>query len=127
MNNKLIGIASRTLDKTYTTAKQDYSDPLTIIIVVSLLLTLIRVLQECRPRLKKMSKEEKIEYLQSEIKKLSNKQGIITKYRVKKAIKQHLSKEQYKKYGQALYGAVLDMGKEINKEDTIYLMEARNV
>ena len=124
-------LATRIIEETFhddKKAKQYYIDPLTIILVISILLTLIRVIQECRKkRTKLFSSSEKYAYFHSEINSLCFNNTFFTRMRINSAIKEHLTKEQYQKYGKALLDAIIKVGCKMSQEQTTALLEYKHV
>lgn len=103
-------------------------DPITILMMISIILTLIRVIQECRKdKSKLMTQSEKTEYLCTEIKSLSFNNTFLNRVRMRSAIKKHLSKAQYKKYGEPLLQALLETGKTVTDEQVSALLEYKHV
>jgi hypothetical protein len=131
-NTSLINtLATEVIEETFkdeNVAKQYYIDPLTIILVISILLTLIRIIQECRKkRTKLFSMTEKYSYFHSEIHSLCFNNTLFTRMRIKSAIKEHLSTEQYNRYGKALLNAIVKVGCKISQEQTTALLEYKHV
>ena len=97
--------------------------------IISITLTLIRVLQECNKN--KLSQEstaqDKYALYGAEIRSFSMKRGWFTKLRIKKVMRQRMSKEQYSKYSLALLGSLLDIGENLKDDEVITLVEASNV
>lgn len=103
-------------------------DPITILMVISIILTLIRVIQECRKdKAKLMNQSEKTDYLCTEIKSLSFNNTFLNRLRIRSVIKKHLSKSQNKKYGESLLKALLETGKTVTDEQVSALLEYKNV
>jgi hypothetical protein len=99
-------------------------DPLTIILIISVTLTLIRVIQECRKNKSSlMTASEKNNYLTSEVRTLSFGNSFLTRRKVKKILKEKLTKEQYNKYGDALFKSLLTVGKTVTDEQVSALVE----
>jgi hypothetical protein len=125
-------IAKRVLDKVNVDTGSDpnvgFVDPLTIIIVIGVILSLIRVIQECRQnKLSGMNNESKADLIQSEIKTFVLKQSWINQLRMNRVIKRKLTKEQYKKYGKELKQALLAVGSDLSNEEVMTLVGAANV
>jgi hypothetical protein len=123
-------LAAIVIEKTFQkeNTKQYYIDPLTIILVISILLTLIRVIQECRQkRIKTMTEKDRYFYVHSEIQSLCFNNTLFTRMRIKAAIKQHLTKEQYNRYGKALLNSIIEVGSKVTDEQTVALLEYKHV
>lgn len=116
------------IDISETDPDVGFVDPLTIILVIGVILSLIRVIQECRSsQLSSMDNASQTNLVQSEIKTFSMRQGWFGQMRMNRAIKKHLNPTQYKKYGQQLKQAILDVGRDISQEETVALLGASNV
>jgi len=98
---------------------------ITIIMIIGLTLTFIRILQECNKN-KDATEEEKLEQVYSKAKELSSKKGWYTKLRIRKVLRQHLGKEVYKQYRNTISNNILDLGNQLSKEDFKLLMEQLN-
>ena len=126
-------LASKILDSTKSKlTKEDQDnfgfDPITILMMISIILTLVRVIQECRKDKSKLMKQsEKTEYLCTEIKSLSFNNTLFNRLRIRSVIKKHLNKSQNKRYGESLLQALLEAGKTITDEQVSALLEYKNV
>lgn len=127
VNNLASSVLNKTLKDTDDNTDNYGIDPLTIILVISVILTLIRVIQECRKKSNTMRFAEKKEYLAAEIKSVSFNNGFFTRMKIRKVLKQKLTKEQYKKYGEAMLLAIIDTGKYIKDDQVAALLEYENV
>lgn len=102
-------------------------DPITIIICISIIVNVIRVIQECKKKSQLMKMREKKEYLTAEIKSLSFNDTFFTRLKARKVIKQKLTKDQYKKYGESMLTAIIETGKYIKDDQVEALLEYENV
>jgi hypothetical protein len=97
--------------------------------MISIILTLVRVLQECNKN--KLSNEctaqDKYSLYGSEIKEYSLRRGWFTKMRIKKLLRQQLTKEDYNQYSFQLLNAILDNGSNVTNDEIITLVENANV
>jgi hypothetical protein len=97
--------------------------------IISIVLTLVRVLQECNKN--KLSKDcaaqDKYNLYGSNIKEYSLRRGWFTKMRIKKVLRRELSKEDYQKYSFELLNAILDTGEKVTEDEIITLVENANV
>lgn len=101
---------------------------ITILMIISISLTLIRIIQECnKKKIGLFNAKEKYAYFGDEIKNLSIKKTWFTKMMVKKAIRKELSKEQYKVYGVDLMNAILTTGEGLTEDEIKTLVEVSNV
>lgn len=99
-----------------------------ILSVISIILTLIRIWQECnKNKLSILSKHQKSQYFGQDIKNLCIKKSWFTKITVKKAVRKELSKEDYKKYGWALVDSIFNTATNLNENEIQTLVEAANV
>lgn len=123
---KLQKIAEKVIDKAQIKSENYGIDPITIIIVIGVILSLIRVIQECRQKRKSLDRFDDALDLRHTIVKLSIRDTWLNNYRLSKILKQHLSKKQYNTYGEALKKAIMEVGKNLNDEESLTLLEASN-
>lgn len=98
-----------------------------IIIVIGVLLSLIRVIQECRKKRSLLkNKNELALVMKRDIQELVLKDSWFNNYRLKRILKQHLSKDQYKIYGSQLQNSIMEVGINLTEEEICTLMEASN-
>lgn len=104
-------------------------DPITILMLISICLTLIRVIQECRKnRISEFGDAGEVaDYITTEARFLCFNHSWLTRRRIKKAIQSQLTNEQYKVYGDALLKSVLEVGKNLTEEETVALLEYKHV
>jgi hypothetical protein len=104
-------------------------DPLTILMIISIILTCIRILQECNKN--KLSKEcsaaDKYALYGQQIKEFSDRRGWFTKMRIKKVLRREMKPDDYNQYSFAILNALLDTGETLTEEDVQTLVEAANV
>lgn len=126
---KLQKIAQRIIDNMYRDPNdKEFGSIILIIMIIGLVLTLIRIIQECNTsRIKLFDKKKKCEYFKSEIQNLSFKKTWFTKRIIKKAIRKQMSREHYNKYGIDLMNALLISGETVTDDESITLVEAANV
>lgn len=129
MNEKVKNIAEKVRQKTDIPAEETFGSVIAILMVISIILTLIRILQECNKN--KLSAEspvsDKYSLYGEEIRSFSMKRGVFTKLRIKRIIRKNMSKEQYSKYGLTLLNSLLDVGENLKDDEVITLVEASNV
>jgi hypothetical protein len=131
MNNdkKLEAIATKVLNTANIDPNQKFGSVIAILMMISIILTLVRVLQECNKN--KLSNEctaqDKYSLYGSEIKEYSLRRGWFTKMRIKKLLRQQLTKEDYNQYSFQLLNAILDNGSNITNDEIITLVENANV
>ena len=126
-------IAQKVLDKTkyniQTSNNQDnFGFLLTVLTIVSIILTLVQIIQECNDnKTKQFSSQEKYDYFGQEIKTISIKKSWFTKMMIKKTIRKELTREEYKNYGLELTNAILDTGENLTRDEIVSLVEVSNV
>ena len=131
--NVINDLASEVLEETKKNLREDKSenygiDPLTIIIIIGILVNVIRVVQECRKyKDKNKTKQMQYSYMTTEVRSQATNCGRFAKRRIRKIIKEKLTPEQYKKYGEALLQALLVIGIKATDEQVCSLMEYQNV
>jgi hypothetical protein len=128
-DNKLKEIASKVLQKAKVPQEEKFGSVVAILMIISIILTLVRVLQECNKNKlsANCSSSDKYELYGQEIKEYSIRRGWFTKMRIKKILRRELDKEQYEKYSLALVNALLDTGENLNNQEVLCLVEAANV
>lgn len=108
--------------------KENFGFIITTLMIISIVLTLIRIIQECnKKKISNFGADEKYNYFGNEIKNLSLKRSWFTKMMTKKAIRKNLTKEQYKEYGVLLMNAILTTGENLTQDEVITLVEVSNV
>lgn len=129
MNDNLKNIAEKIRRAANIPEEETFGSIMAILMIISITLTLIRILQECNKNKMKnlLNQQDKYVLYASEIRSHSLKQGWFTKLRIKRLIKKQMSKEQYEKYGIPLLSALLNTGKNLKDDEIITLVEAANV
>lgn len=95
----------------------EFIDPITILMIISITVGIIRAIQECRKNnLRNYSHNEVTDYLTTDIKFQSMNHGFITRWKLSRLIKKYLNKEQYSYYGDALMRSILECGRNINQD-----------
>ena len=127
-NVALEKIAKKVLNNMELPKEENYGiDPLTIIIVISVILSLIRVIQECRKNRKLIKdKNEYASIMKKDIQDTILKDSWLNRLRLQRIIKQNLTKEQYKAYGKALQHSIMGTGINLTEDEVYTLMEAAN-
>lgn len=124
-NKKLENIAKKIIKNTKIDSSSYGIDPITILMVISIILTLIRIIQECKKNRKMIrNKHESMLTMKNDIKDIVLKDSWINRYRLQKIIKQNLSKEQYKVYCSPLQTSIMETGINLTEDEVITLMEA---
>jgi hypothetical protein len=124
---KLEAIAQKVITKANIKSENYGIDPITIIIIIGVILSLIRIIQECRKKRKSLTRKDDALGLRHTIVNLSIKNNWLNNYRLNKILKQHLSKKQYIQYGETLRRAIMEVGKDLNDDESLTLLEATNV
>lgn len=123
--NKINNIAQNILNKLNT--NHQYGSIISILMIVSIILTSVRILQECKKNNQEFTSINKNLAYQKEVKLLSQKRGWWTKLRLKKIIRKELPYLAYKEYANQLVDIMLNYGENITEEETQTLLEAANV
>lgn len=128
MNDKLNDIAQKVLNKVQPKNSENFGFIITILMIISIILTTIRILQECnKSKTSNFGAKDKNDFISREIKNTAIKRSWFTKMIIKKAIRKELPRETYKEYGIQLMNAILDTGAELSDSELITLAEATNV
>jgi hypothetical protein len=127
-NEKLKIIASNILKKAGVPQTEEYGSIIAVLMVISIILTVIRVIQECnKDKISNLSNaNDRFALYGTDIRNFSKKRGWFTKMRIKKVIRKELDREQYKQYGDKLLYAILDEGENLTDDNVITLVEAAN-
>lgn len=132
MDNKtqLKIIALKVLEKSNVPKNDQYSfDPFTILMIISVILTLIRILQECNKN--KLNKDctlsDKCSLYGEQVKEYSIRRGWFTKMRIKKILRREMKPDDYNKYSLSIVNSLLDNGETLTEEEIQTLVEAANV
>lgn len=129
-NDKLKNIAIKVLEKSNIPKNNNYEfDPLTILMIISIILTLIRILQECNKNklYHDLSAEDKYNMYGKQLKEFSIRRGWFTKMRIKRILKREMKPEDYEKYSMSILNSLLDNGETLTEDDIKTLVEAANV
>lgn len=129
MNPKVKNIGDRVMKQAGIPEDEKFGSVIAILMVISIILTLIRILQECNKN--KLSEnctaQDKYSLYGEEIKNYSIRKGWFTKLRIKKVLRNNMSKEQYSKYSMRLISALLDNGENLKDDEVMALVETSNV
>lgn len=124
---KLEAIASKIMSNMNSKPSEKHGSIILILMIISITLTLVRVIQECnKSELSGSSPKEQVKTLNQEIKTLSIKRTWLNQLRLNRIIKNQLSKEDYKTYGSSLKTAIMDVGSHLTEEESQTLLEAAN-
>lgn len=125
---KLENLAKKIISKTdIPNDDNNYGSVMLILMVISIIISLIRVIQECnKNKLKNLDLTGQRDLMKSEISNISIKRTWINQLRLNRIMKKHMSKEDYIKYGSQLKNAILECGPELTDEDTSALVNVIN-
>jgi hypothetical protein len=127
-NDKLSHIAQDIVDNSEAVETENFSSVLILLTVISIILTLIRVLQECdKSRISKLTPYAKCSFFRKNIQDVCKKRSLFTRITVKKLIKKELDNEEYKLYGVSLMQSILNKGSCLTDDEVQTLVEAANV
>lgn len=128
-NHTLKNIAAKILDKSNISSEEKFGSVVALLMVISIILTLVRILQECNKNklVTNHTQTDKYNLYGSEIKEYSIRRGWFTKMRIKKILRKELSPKQYEQYSLKLVNAILDTGEKLTNEEIISLVDNANV
>ncbi len=107
---------------------EKYGFVITILMTISIILTVVRIIQECnKSKVSNFTARDKYAFFGEQIKTLTLKRSWFTKMMVKKAIRKELPRELYREYGVALMNAILDTGENLTEDEVKSLVEASHV
>lgn len=122
---KLEAIATKVAAKIHSANKDKYGSIVLILMIISIILTLVRVIQECnKNRLISFNPHQRHKFMHNEMQNICIKRSLFNKWRLRKIIKEKLSVENYKEYGDQLRDAILDTGIDLTEEECFTLVEA---
>lgn len=127
-SQKLKLIAEKVLSNAKLDNNERFGSVIAILMIISIILTAIRVLQECnKSKTGSLCKEDKYALYGQEIKLFSSRRGWFTRMRIKKIIRNELNREDYIKYSIPLVEAILTTGESLTEDEVITLVEAAHV
>lgn len=127
-NTKLNNIAQRVMDNIeHNSEDEKFGSVVTVLVIISIILTLIRVIQECNKPILKWDRNRKMGYFKSEIQNRSFKNNWYTKRIIKKTIRDAIGNDNYKIYGTSIMNGLLKSGENITDDESLTLMEVANV
>ena len=128
-NEKLKPIAIAILKKAQIPQEEKYGSIIAILMVISIILTIIRVIQECnKQKISTLSNaNDRFSLYGTDIRNFSKKRGWFTKMKIRKIIRRELDRDQYKEHGEKLLYAILDEGENLTDDQVVTLVEAANV
>jgi len=129
-NEKLKAIAVKILEKSNVQKDEVYGFAIiTILMIISIVLTCVRVLQECNKS--KMTTnstaEDKYSMYGEQLHTFSERRGWFTKMRIKKILRREMNREDYEKYSLSILNALLETGEVLTDDEIKTLVENANV
>jgi hypothetical protein len=129
-NEKLKAIAIKILEKSRVPKEDNYSfGVVTILMIISIVLTCVRILQECNKNKLSASStsQDKYSMYGEQLHTFSERRGWFTKMRIKKILRREMKKEDYEKYSLTILNALLETGEVLTDDEVATLVEAANV
>lgn len=127
-DQKLKAIAEKVLKQANIPNDEKFGSVIAILMMISIILTVIRVLQECnKNKTENITAENKYAIYGANIREFSKKRGWFTRLRVKRILKRELTREDYNKYSIKLTEALLNVGEDLKDDEVATLVEAANV
>lgn len=129
MNNEKLKTLAQKILSLVPNSQETFGSVVAVLMVISIILTLVRVIQECRKTKLKLfnNKNDRYAFMMTEMQTLSIEKSWFTKRTIKKLLKKELTPEQYKEYSIPLMNAILECGSNLSVDETLTLMEAANV
>lgn len=126
---KLENIANKVISKMPNQNQdENFGFVITTLMIISIILTLVRVIQECnKKQMVAYTQQEKYLLFNKQTKELSIKRNWFTKMTIKKIIRKQMKKEDYKIYSYDLMSAILDAGENLTEDEVKTLVETTNV
>lgn len=127
-NSELKLLAQKVLKRANINQEEQFGSVIAILMMISIILTLVRVLQECnKTKTENMTSSDKYAVYGESIRSFSKKRGWFTRMRIKRVIRRELTQDEFNKYGIKLTEALLDLGENLTDDEVITLVEAANV
>jgi len=128
-DKKLKEIAQKVLQEAGLSDDERFGSVIAILMMISIILTVIRVLQECnKTKISQLSNaQDRFAIYGENIRTFSKNRGWFTKMRIKKIIRRELNPEDYATYSARLVNTLLNIGENLKDDEVITLVEAANV
>lgn len=127
-DEKLKNIALKVLHKSQMQPENYGFASITILMVISIMLTCVRILQECdKNQTNNFSQSDKYSLYGEQLRTFSTKRSLFTKMRIKKILRRELDPDDYAKYSFSILSALLDAGENLTDDEIITLVEAAHV
>jgi len=124
---KLENIAKKVIEKSNLPV-ENYGSVILVLMFISIIITSVRVIQECnKNKTTSLSKGEQSTFLSTDVRFRSSNHSFLTRMRLRKILKNHLTKDQYKVYGDVILQTLLEVGKTVKEEQVSALLEYENV
>lgn len=128
-DKKLREIAQKVINDAGLANEERFGSVIAILMMISIILTVIRVLQECnKNKVSQLSNaNDRFAIYGENIKTFSKNRGWFTKMRIKKIIRRELNPDDYAKYSTQLVNSLLNIGESLKDDEVVTLVEAANV
>ena len=128
-DKKLKEIAQKVIREAGLADDERFGSVIAILMMISIILTVIRVLQECnKTKISQLSDtQDRFAIYGENIRTFSKNKGWFTKMRIKKIIRRELSPDDYAAYSARLVNALLNIGEHLKDDEVVTLVEAANV
>jgi hypothetical protein len=129
-NEKLKAIAIKILEKSSVQKDEVYGFAIvTILMIISIILTCVRILQECNKNklTAQSTAEDKYTMYGEQLHTFSERRGWFTKMRIKKILRREMKREDYEKYSLSILNALLETGEVLTEDEVQTLVENANV
>lgn len=129
-DDKLKAIATKILEKSNIPKEDNYGFAIvTILMIISIILTCVRILQECNKNklTSQSTAQDKYSMYGEQLHTFSERRGWFTKMRIKKILRREMKKEDYEKYSLSILNALLETGEILTEDEVQTLVEAANV
>jgi hypothetical protein len=108
--------------------QEKFGSVLIILAIISIILTLVRVIQECdKSKIKLLNRQNKYEHFSQQIRNMSIRRSWFTKMTIKKILRKEFDRNDYYKYGMVITNAILDVGENLSQNEIKILVEEANV
>jgi hypothetical protein len=101
---------------------EEYGSIILLIGMISIILTTIRIIQECNKNKQFASNQDQTDFYRDKIRELSGVRGWYTKMRIKKLLRNEMKRDDYRKYANSIVNAMLDYGEKITTDECSYLI-----
>lgn len=124
MNTALEDLAKKIISEAKL-KEENFGSAIIVLTMISILVGIIRVIQECnKNKLSNLKFRDRCNLYSAQIKELSVRSGWFTKMKLKKIIRQNMPQKEYKLYGNQILEAILAVGQDLSYHDTELLLQA---